>query len=253
MNNKVLLEWQLAAGVDEATDNAPTNYFAIKPAAPVIYSPDSAATAPSSTKTAPESTTPTTPLHLSPNAAHNDARKLADNCKTIAELEEIVRNFDGCALKKTATKTVFSDGNPQAQIMIIGDAPNAQEDVQGVPFCDENGKLLDKMLMAIGLDRNSVYLTDIIFWRPPGNRQPSAEEIAICLPLIEKHIALVSPKLLILSGGTATNALLKKDQSIQRLRGKLYEYTNSYLNSPIKTALMYHPSYILRQPLHKNI
>lgn len=246
MDNKALLEWQLAAGVDETTGDMPTNYFAVRPLQPVTtHAP---AVKPHSQPLIPPSVTP---LHLSPSAAGNAARELANNCQTIAELEEAVRKFDGCAIKKTATRTVFADGNPQAQIMIIGEAPGAQEDIQGIPFCGASGKLLDKMLLAIGLDRNSVYISNTIFWRPPGNRQPTPEEIATCRPFVEKHIALVAPKLLILSGGTATNALLKKDQSISRLRGKLYDYTNNYLNSPVKTALMYHPSYLLRQPLAK--
>lgn len=245
MNNKALLEWQLTAGVDEAIEDSPTNYFAQKSTPPplqLVSAKNISATAQAQMAT---------PLHLSPLAATQSARTLADGCKNIAELEEAVRNFEGCPLKKTATKTVFADGNPQAQIMIIGDAPDAQEDVQGTPFYDKNGTLLNKMLLAIGLDRNSTYLTNIVFWRPAGNRQPSPEEIAICLPFVEKHIALVAPRLIILLGGIATTALLKNDQSISRLRGKLYDYNNPYLNSPTKTALMYHPSYLYRQPLHK--
>lgn len=243
MNSKELLTWQLAAGIDEAIADTPTDYFAAKPAftSPQIPKPEAKSQKPTSS----------TPLHLSPLAASERARELANDCTTIQELEAAVRNFDGCAIKKTATKTVFADGNPQAKIMIIGEAPGAQEDIQGTPFCGASGKLLDKMLAAIGLDRTTVYITNTIFWRPPGNRQPSTEEILTCLPFVEKHIALVLPQLLILSGGTATTALLKKDQSISRLRGKLYDYSNNDLTSTIKTALMYHPSYLLRQPLYK--
>lgn len=241
MSNKALLEWQLAAGVDEAIDDSPTNYLAPKPQlnivtpspTPIIKTPEKA------------------PLHLSPSSANLAAREMADSCKNIAELEEAVRKFDGCALKKTATKTVFSDGNPEAKIMLIGEAPGAQEDVQGIPFCGASGQLLDKMLLSIGLDRSKVYISNTIFWRPPGNRQPNEVEVNTCLPFVEKHIALVAPKLLILSGGTATNVLLKKDLSISRLRGKFYEYSNTYIESPVKTAVMYHPSFLLRQPLNK--
>ncbi len=122
------------------------------------------------------------------------SRQLADNAKTLAELEAAVRAFDGCAIKKTASKTVFCDGNPKAKVMIIGEAPGAQEDIQGIPFCGPSGKLLDAMLAAIGLDRTSVYISNTVFWRPPGNRQPTPEETATCLPFVEKHIALVRPK-----------------------------------------------------------
>jgi DNA polymerase len=242
MNNKALLEWQLGAGVDETVDTTPTNYFGLKPQLVLVTPTPQTSKAPIAS---------TTPLHLAPTAAISAARELANACKSIVELEEAVRKFDGCAIKKTATKMVFADGNPQAKIMIIGEAPGAQEDLQGIPFCGASGQLLDKMLSSIGLDRTTVYISNTIFWRPPGNRQPSAEETATCLPFVEKHIALVSPRLLILSGGTAANTLLKKDQSISRLRGKIYDYSNEYLASPVKTALMYHPSYLLRQPLNK--
>jgi DNA polymerase len=194
-----------------------------------------------------------TPLHHSPAAAVATARTLADNAKTLAELEEALRNFDGCAIKKTASKTVFSDGNPDSQVMIIGEAPGAQEDIQGIPFCGPSGQLLDRMLASIGLDRTKVYISNTVFWRPPGNRQPSPEETSICLPFVEKHIALINPKVLILSGGTATTTLLRKDSSISRLRGKFYEYSNPYMDKPVSTMLMYHPSYLLRQPLNKRL
>lgn len=239
MNNKALLEWYIATGVDEAVDNTTTNYFALKPQLSIV------------TPNIVAPTTKATPLHLAPVAASNAARELANSCQTITELEEAVRKFDGCAIKKTATKTVFASGNPQAQIMIIGDAPDASEDVAGIPLSGENGILLDKMLGAIGLDRTSTYLTNMVFWRPAGNRQASEIEVATCLPFVEKHIALVAPKLLILSGGIATTALLHKDLSISRLRGKFYDYKNDYLNNNIQTVLMYHPSYLIRQPLYK--
>ncbi len=250
MNNKALLEWQLAAGIDEAIAEAPTNYFIAKQSLSIVKteSPQPA----TSIHTAKVHSS-ATPLHLSPAAANNAARELANNCKTLKDLEEAVRQFDGCAIKKTATKTVFSDGNPQSRIMLIGEAPGAQEDIQGIPFCGASGQLLDKMLQSIGLDRTTVYISNTIFWRPPGNRQPSAHEVATCLPFVEKHIALINPKLLILSGGTATTTLLQKDLSISKLRGKFYDYNNIYLDSAIKTALIYHPSYLLRQPLNKKL
>ncbi len=248
MDNKALLEWQLAAGINEVIGDTPNNYFALKPQLSIVI--------PTNTKeNAIQSPVPAianaTPLHLSPSGAGLAARAAADICNNLIDLEDAVRKFDGCALKKTATKTVFADGNPQSQIMVIGEAPGAQEDILGIPFCGASGKLLDKMFLSIGLDRTKFYISNTIFWRPPGNRQPSETEIAMCLPFVEKHIALVSPKLLILSGGTAITALLRKDQSISRLRGKLYDYNNTYMESPVKTAILYHPSYLLRQPLHK--
>jgi DNA polymerase len=165
----------------------------------------------------------------------------------------MVRAFEGCAIKKTASKTVFCDGNPQARLMVIGEAPGAQEDMEGIPFCGPSGQLLNRMLASIGLDRSKVFISNTIFWRPPGNRQPSAEEIQACLPFVEKLIALVSPSLLVLSGGTSTTALLRKDTSISRLRGKLYDYTNPYLSTPIPVLVTFHPSYLLRTPAQKGL
>lgn len=181
------------------------------------------------------------------------ARELADKATTLAELEAAVRGFNGCAIKKTASKTVFCDGNPKARVMIIGEAPGAQEDIQGIPFCGPSGMLLDRMLAAIGLDRTSVYISNTVFWRPPGNRQPSPEETSTCLPFVEKHIALVNPAILILSGGTATMTLLQKDASISRLRGRFYDYQNAYLETPISALVTYHPSYLLRSPGQKRL
>lgn len=243
LSNKFMLEWMLDAGVDEAISDMPNNYF-IAPK-PIVF-------APITTSNQQPTTSNQNPLHHSPAASSMAARELANACNSIAELEAAVRAFDGCVLKKTATKTVFADGNPNAEIMLIGEAPDASEDVQGLPFCGVNGQLLDKMLAAIGLNRaENIYLSNPIFWRPAGNRQPTPEEIAICLPFVEKHIALLAPKMLILSGGVATRALLNNDQAISRLRGKFYEYKNEYLSAPIKTALIYHPSYLLRQPQYK--
>lgn len=238
MDNKSLLEWYIEAGVDEAVGDAPVDQLA--PPAPMVPA-------------AAQAATPANPLHYSPSSAMATSRALADQCATLAELEAAVRAFDGCVLKKTASKTVFCDGNPKANVMIIGEAPGAQEDIQGIPFCGPSGMLLDKTLASIGLDRTTVYISNTVFWRPPGNRQPSPEETGICLPFVEKHIALTAPRLLILSGGTATTTLLQKDLSISRLRGKFYEYSNPYLQQPISTLVTYHPSYLLRSPQQKRL
>lgn len=249
MDKKALLEWYIAAGVDEAVDDTPQNYFAT----PVVASATSTP-APLEVKATPVTPTSGAPIRHSPPAAIATARAAADACNTLAELEAAVRAFDGCALKKTASKTVFADGNPLARVMIIGEAPGAQEDMQGIPFCGPSGALLDKMLASIGLTReSSAYISNTVFWRPPGNRQPTPDETSICLPFVEKHIALIKPSLLILSGGTATITLLRRDQSISRLRGKFYEYSNPYMSTPVQTVLTYHPSYLLRTPSHKKL
>ncbi|CAN0576703.1 unnamed protein product, partial [Ectocarpus sp. 12 AP-2014] len=154
-----------------------------------------------------------------------EARRLAESAKNLDELKTIVENFNGCALKNFATNTVFCDGQPNAEILLIGEAPGATEDKQGIPFCGESGKLLDKMLKTIGLDRvRNIYITNTIFWRPPANRRPTPEEIKICSPFVEKHIQLLAPKLIILIGGTAATALLGKKESITYIRENYYPY-----------------------------
>ncbi len=181
------------------------------------------------------------------------ARKLADKCCTIDELRQTVKLFEGCEIKKTSTNTVFSDGNPNAKIMLIGEAPGANEDIQGIPFCGASGMLLDKMLNAIELDRTKVYISNTVFWRPPGNRKPTELELDMCRPFVEKHIALINPQILILVGGIACYSLLDHTKTISNLRGKFYTYTNQYLPNPITTTIIFHPAYLLRQPLQKRL
>ncbi len=183
-----------------------------------------------------------------------NVRKKAGECKNLDELRELVTNFKDIAITKTATNTVFSDGNPEAEIMMVGEAPGAEEDARGIPFCGASGKMLDQMLSHIGLNREkNFYITNTIFWRPPGNRRPTPEELAICAPFVEKHVALIKPKLIILIGGTAVTALLDSNQGISKLRGNFYDYNNEYLDSPIKTTAIFHPSYLLRSPGQKRL
>lgn len=185
-----------------------------------------------------------------------EARRLADAAGTLDELREAVMHFEGCSLRKTAMNTVFSDGNPNSRIMFIGEAPGAEEDKRGIPFCGASGQLLDKMLASIGLTRTgaegqSFYISNTLFWRPPGNRQPTPEEIEICRPFVEKHIALINPKLLVAVGGTATKALLKETRGITRIRGQVLSYDGAGIAAPIPTHILYHPSFLLRQPAAK--
>jgi DNA polymerase len=181
-----------------------------------------------------------------------EARALADAATDLASLEAAVRGFDGCALKKTATNMVFAAGVAASRLMFIGEAPGADEDRSGVPFCGPSGQLLDRMLSFIGLNRaKNFYITNTLFWRPPGNRQPTKEELAICKPFVEKHISLINPKLLVLVGGTATASLLNDTRGITRLRGQVFAYKNDYMASEVPVHVLYHPSYLLRQPLAK--
>ena len=172
----------------------------------------------------------------------------------LAELRGIMENFEACDLKKFASNTVFCDGNPHADIMLIGEAPGEEEDLQGKPFVGRSGQLLDKMLLAIGLDRTNVYISNIVPWRPPGNRTPTPAEIALCLPFIEHHIVLKKPKFLLLLGGVATKSLLNTGEGIMRLRGNWIDYRPPHaLSSMPSISLLptYHPAFLLRSPGQK--
>jgi DNA polymerase len=170
---------------------------------------------------------------------------------TLDALRQAVENFEGCVLKQTALNTVFADGNPQARVMVVGEAPGADEDRQGKPFVGLSGQLLDAMLAAIGLNRTTVYISNIVPWRPPGNRPPTPDEIRACLPFIERHISLVHPEILVMLGATAAKALLKTQQGITRLRGQWVAYTNPYLGDVIQGLPTFHPAYLLRSPGQK--
>ena len=175
-----------------------------------------------------------------------------DKCLTLEELKDYMLDFNGCDLKKTATQLVFSDGNPNSNIMIIGEAPGAEEDRQGKPFCGASGKLLDKMLASINLDRSTVYITNVIPWRPPGNRTPTENEISLMKPFLMRHIEIVAPKLLVAVGGSASRAILNIEGGILRHRGiwKEIRLSNSFVIPIIATL---HPAYLLRAPNQKKL
>ena len=181
------------------------------------------------------------------------ARELADNANTIDDLKNVVENFDGYLdIKKLATNTVFGEGNRNADIMIIGEAPGNNEDIEGRPFCGQSGQLLDAMFKSIGLKREDLYITNTLFWRPPGNRTPTEDEVNICRPFVEKHIALIDPKIIVFMGATALKDLIETNLTITRARRQLFDYTNIYLgNKIIKATPLFHPSYLLRQSTKK--
>ena len=242
------LTWYAQMGVDLCVENEPQK---IKPEELAPAPQKSTARPAIADLPLPKAAAPATPpSSIAESVA--EARRLADAATDLAALEAAVRGFSGCALKKTATNTVFAQGVATSRLMFIGEAPGAEEDRNGVPFCGPSGKLLDTMLGFIGLNRaESFYITNTLFWRPPGNRQPSTEELEICRPFVEKHIALVDPKILVLVGGTATSAILKDTRGITRLRGQVFSYTNQYMTHAVPVHVLYHPSYLLRQPLAK--
>jgi DNA polymerase len=181
-----------------------------------------------------------------------DARALAAAADSIPALRAAIEAFEGCALRKTARNTVFSDGNINAEVVLIGEAPGKDEDEQGKPFVGRSGQLLDLMLTEIGLNRrDNILISNTIYWRPPGNRDPTPGESATCLPFVERLIALMQPKLLILTGKAAANTVLKREEAVTRLRGRKLHYAGEGLPAPVNALVMLHPAYLLRQPQQK--
>jgi uracil-DNA glycosylase family 4 len=243
-----LLRWYIEMGADEAIDAEPANRFAPPPLGEA-----SSAIAPTARPRVdrPIAAAPPPRLTESLGEAAQSARRLAAVVETVDALAALIAGFDGCSLKRTATNTVFADGNPAAPVMIIGEGPGADEDRIGRPFVGRAGQLLDRMLATIGLDRGSVLITNVVYWRPPGNRTPTAAEIASCLPFVLRHIALVRPKVLVLCGGTAAGALLPQGQGITRLRGRWFDLAVPGIDLPVPTLPMFHPSFLLRAPERK--
>jgi len=251
---RAALTWLVEAGADEAIGDAPTvRYRDPAPTAPPVSSAPSVGPpfpdAPPASPRRPVSE----PKHA-PSArleAGRAGRDLAQAAQTLAELEEALKAFDGCPLKETATNLVFGDGNPKSRVMLVGEAPGADEDRLGKPFVGVSGQLLDRMMGWIGLDRTRFYITNVLYWRPPGNRQPTASEIAACLPFIERHIELVDPEFLVLIGGASAKTLLGRSEGIMRLRGQWFQYQSPRMPRPIPALATFHPAYLLRSPAQK--
>jgi uracil-DNA glycosylase family 4 len=233
------LRWLVEMGADEAVGDAPVDRFAPPQAAP-----------PSAAVSRPAAQAAPAPVGRPAASAHT-AAAIAQAAATLAELRAALARFEGCPLKATATNLVFADGNPEARVMLVGEAPGGDEDRLGKPFVGVSGQLLDRMLACIGLDRSGVYITNILPWRPPGNRSPTAAEIAVCLPFVERQIELVAPDLLVLLGATAAKTLLQTADGIVKTRGKWRSYASPGLARPIPAIATYHPAYLLRSPAQK--
>jgi len=233
------LRWYLAAGVDEVIGEEPVDRYvqSAKPMSRGTLAP--AGSSGATSHAAPQQPEPASSAHLAMAASN------------LADLKAAMESYEGCALKKTCQQTVFADGDPAARLMIIGEAPGADEDRLGLPFVGASGKLLDRMLASIGLDRTRAYITNVVPWRPPGNRKPEPAEIALCLPFITRHIELVDPAVLLLLGGASVSALLARTDSITRLRGGFLDYSSPRLARPIPAMPTFHPAYLLRTPLAK--
>jgi DNA polymerase len=255
------LAWQIEAGADEAILDAPADRFAESEAGGTTAAPLQALTPPTGRQRlaeAPAAPVPTATRSLlgkvvpsSPAAADGPGHALARAARSLEELRDALMAFDGCALKDTATNLVFSDGTPGSRVMIVGEAPGADEDRVGKPFVGVSGQLLDRMLAHIGLDRSSVYISNIIFWRPPGNRQPTTAEIAACLPFVERHIELANPDILLLTGGASAKTLLARSEGIMRMRGRWHLYESTGMSRPVPALPTFHPAFLLRQPAQK--
>ena len=254
---RAMLKWLVDAGADEALADEPIDRFAVRAeAAPEPALQQRAMRAPEPLPQRPEPR-PIEPLpqrapasFAAAPAAAGSAREIAAKCKTLGELRAALEAFDGCALKVTAKHTVFADGHPDAPVMLIGEAPGRDEDLQGLPFVGRSGQLLDRMLNSIGLDRSSsAYITNVIFWRPPGNRPPTPEEAAVCAPFLLRHIELKQPKVLLLLGGTPVKHVLNVEEGITKIRGRWGRYVLNGLEIPALPT--FHPAYLLRQPAAK--
>jgi uracil-DNA glycosylase len=243
-----LLDFYREAGADALVGEQPADRFAgaATSAASSARTPRQAVLPPD-LETKGRATAPAAPP--SPDAATMAARDAVKSAKTLDELRAILEKFEGCALKATATQLVFADGNPKARVMFVGEAPGRDEDIEGLPFVGRSGKLLDRMLAAIGLDRSSVYIANIVPWRPPGNRTPTPQESAICLPFILRQIELVDPDILVCLGGPSAQTLLGVKEGITKIRGRWFTFNTG--KRDIRAMPTFHPAFLLRSPLQK--
>ena len=250
LSPRQLLDFYLEAGADAAVGEEPVNRFAAVEPPPAPRAPKPAVDSDLKARTAAfvaPLAAPVTPQ--APDAAAMEAREAAKSAKSLEELRAILDKFDGCALKATASQLVFADGNPKARVMFVGEAPGRDEDIEGLPFVGRSGKLLDRMLAAIGLDRKAAYIANIVPWRPPGNRTPTPQESAICLPFILRQIELVDPDLLVCLGGPSAQTLLGIKEGITKSRGRWFDFNNG--KRDIKAIATFHPAFLLRSPLQK--
>ena len=251
-----VLQWHETMGITTLTEERPFNAFDAK-----IRKEKERAAAKQATKEVQQIAQNISQMHAAPASpmatpspihAKLDTKRLADEATSLEQLRKAVTEFKGLAITKTATNVVFCDGNPKAEVVFIGEAPGADEDREGIPFCGQSGQLLRQIIKYTGLTKSeNFYITNSLFWRPPGNRKPTPEELAVCRPFVEKHIALINPKLIVAVGATAIASILEKNGGITKMRGKFFDYKNPYLDHTISVMPMFHPSYLLRSPGQK--
>jgi uracil-DNA glycosylase len=257
------LDFHAESGVDVALDEQPHDRFTEADAPEPASQPRKVAAERTSPRPAPPSPAPAEPAKApqratygraaaaEPEAAAGDARERARSAASLEELEAILAGFESCPLRFTAKNLVFGDGNPKAKVMFLGEAPGADEDRIGKPFMGRSGQLLDKMMAAIGLDRTSAYIGNVVPWRPPGNRNPTPQEVAMCKPFVERQIELVDPELIVCLGAPATQTLTGTKDGILKTRGRFFTYALPGREARLLATL--HPAFLLRQPLQKRL
>jgi DNA polymerase len=248
-----LLAFYAEAGVDAILGETPHDRFG-EPAAEIAPVTRPRAPAPSEppaarARASQPSAAPAAPAPPSPDEAVMAAREAAKSAATLDALRDILMGFEGCALRGTARQLVFADGSPEGRVMFVGEAPGSEEDREGLPFVGRSGKLLDQMLRAIGLDRTGVYIANIVPWRPPGNRTPTPQEAAICMPFILRQIELADPDILVCMGGPSSQTLLGFKDGIRKMRGRWMTFHTG--TRAIRALPTFHPAYLLRTPLEK--
>ncbi len=255
-----ILAFYLEAGVDALVDDQPTDRLA---GDPIVSAPPQPEVPKPAVERSPSTIRrslpakgdqPAAPIAAAPpshDAATMASREAARSAATLEELRAILHRFEGCGLRKTAKQLVFADGNPAARVMFVGEAPGAEEDRAGLPFVGRSGKLLDRMMAAVGLDRTSAYIANIIPWRPPGNRTPTPQESQICLPFILRQIELADPDVLVCLGGPSSQTILGFSDGIRRTRGRWLAFDTG--KREIRAIATFHPAYLLRAPLEKRL
>jgi uracil-DNA glycosylase family 4 len=248
-----LLAFYLEAGVDCALMDEPVDRMSDADVAATVRAPAQPAPQRRTLASMDAEAKPKPPakVEIAPEVAIAAARDAARTAPSLEALRGLMDKFEGCALKSTATQLVFADGNPQARIMFVGEAPGREEDIEGLPFVGRSGKLLDLMLKAIGHDRTTVYIANVIPWRPPGNRTPTPQETQTCLPFIQRHIELVNPDILVTLGNPSTQTLLQTKDGIMKSRGRWVDYDTG--TRTIRAIASFHPAYLLRSPSYKRM
>jgi DNA polymerase len=249
-----LLAFYLEAGVDCALGDEPVDRLSATDQPVVALAPADKSPAPAPLQQSPKPTVMTAPradIAPPPDIAIESAREAARTAPTLEALRTLLDAFDGCALKFTASRLVFADGNPQARLMFVGEAPGRDEDIEGLPFVGRSGQLLNRMIAAIGLKRSDVYIANVIPWRPPGNRTPTPQETQICLPFIKRQIELVNPDVVVTLGNPSTQTLLGTRDGIMKTRGRWHDYDTG--TRKIRAMATFHPAYLLRSPAYKRM